>query len=101
EFRKRATKCYVLSCNVPKLSEDIIYPQINKTMNSIVKVSQRYDFEIIKSSFYIKEEKAWIILEYNTDEFSNVKIQQGPHIRHIENGIDFKRKHEDAYIKDD
>jgi tRNA nucleotidyltransferase (CCA-adding enzyme) len=100
EFNKRATKCYILSFNVPELPDDVIYPQVNKTMNSFVNVSKMYDFNIIESNYYIdSENKAHIILEYDVDRLSNVKIHHGPLVRYGENGFNFKEKYPQAYIK--
>ncbi len=100
-FEKRGTKCYVLSFNVPRLPDDVIYPQINKTMNSFIRVSQMYGFNIIESNYYIDpDNRAHIILEYEIDQLSNVKIHHGPQVRYYDNGINFKNKYPNAYIRD-
>lgn len=102
KFSARNTKCYVLSFNVPQLPDDVIYPQVNKTMQSLINVSEIYDFNVIESNFYIDcENKAHIILEYDVDELSNVKIHHGPIVKYRENGFNFKKKYPDAYIKND
>lgn len=102
EFNERGTKCYVLSFNVPELPDDVIYPQISKTMNSFIKVAELYDFNIIENSYYIdNNKKAHIILEFETDELPNVKIHNGPLVKFIENGFKFKNKYPNAYIKND
>lgn len=102
EFVKRGTKCYILSFNVPELPYDVIYPQINKTMNSFVKVSEMYDFNVIENNYYINSNnKANIILEYEFDKLSNIKIHHGPQIKFYENGENFKRKYPNAYIRED
>lgn len=100
EFEKRGTKCYVLSFNVPELPDDVIYPQITKTMNSFINVSEMYDFNIIESNYFIDSNNiANIILEYTVDKLSNVKIHQGPLVKYNENGFNFKEKYPQAYIK--
>lgn len=100
EFDKRGTKCYVLSFNVPELPDDVIYPQITKTMNSFINVSEMYDFNIIESNYYIdSNNKAHIILEYEIDKLSNVKIHHGPQVKYNENGFNFKEKYPNAYIR--
>lgn len=99
-FSERNTRCFVLSFNVPDLPDDVIYPQVNKSMQSFVNVSEIYDFSIIESNFYIDDENmAHIILEYDVDELSNVKIHHGPLVKYAENGLNFKRKYPNAYIK--
>ena len=100
EFNKRGTECYVLSFKVPDLPDDVIYPQIKKTMNSFVKVSQMYDFDIIENNYYIDSENyAHIIFEYEVDRLSNVKIHHGPMVRYREDGFKFKNKYPNAYVK--
>lgn len=102
EFNERNTKCYVLSFNVPQLPDDVIYPQVNKTMQSLINVSKIYDFNIIEGNFYIDNNNiAHIILEYDVDRLSNVKIHHGPVVKYKENGLNFKRKYPNAYIKND
>lgn len=100
EFDKRGTKCYVLSFDVPDLPDDVIYPQIEKTMNSFLKVSRMYDFNIIESTYYINSDnKTHLILEYEVDKLSNVKIHHGPQIRYKQDGFKFKEKYPNAYVK--
>lgn len=101
EFKKRGTTCYVLSFDVPELPDDVIYPQINKTMNSFVKVSEMYDFRVIEKNYYIdSDNKAKIILEYEFNELSNIKIHHGPQIRYQKDGKNFKNKYPQAYIRE-
>ena len=100
EFNERATKCYMLSFNVPELPDDVIYPQVNKTMNSFISVSEMYDFKMLETNFYIdSKNKAHIILEYEINELPNVKIHNGPQVKFKENGLNFKKKYPNAYIK--
>lgn len=102
EFINRGTKTYILSFDVPELPDDIIFPQINKTRKSLVKVSKLHDFSIIESNYYIdSSNKAKIILEYAFDELSNVKIHNGPLIGYKENEKTFKSKYPNAYIRED
>ncbi|WP_069592057.1 CCA tRNA nucleotidyltransferase [Methanosphaera sp. WGK6] len=99
EFNKRQTKCYVLSFNVPKLPTDVIYPQVNKTMKSLEKVSKMYDFRLLEKGYYISSDNvAHILLEYEVDKLSNVKIHHGPLVQDANNSINFKNKYPNAYI---
>ncbi len=102
EFESRDSSCYVLSFNVPELPDDVIYPQISKTMKSLAKTSESNGFSLIDSNFYIDScNVAHIILEYEVNRLSGVKLHNGPSIRYEKNGIDFKKKYHDAYIKND
>ena len=98
-FNTRGTHCYVLSFNVPDLPTDVIYPQVNKTMKSLEKVSKMYDFRLLEKGYYItKDNTANIILEYEVDTLSNVKIHHGPLIQDEKNSNSFKKKYPEAYI---
>lgn len=69
-------------------------------MNSFINVSEMYDFNIIESNYFIDSNNtANIILEYTVDKLSNVKIHQGPLVKYNENGLNFKEKYPQAYIK--
>ena len=39
-------------------------------------------------------------MEYEIDQLSNVKIHHGPQVRYYDNGINFKNKYPNAYIRD-
>ena len=101
EFLERNTKCYVLSFNVPDMPSDIIYPQITKTRKSFERVSGIYDFSVIQSSYFIRENTAHILLEYEFDCISNIKIHEGPLVKLRSNGDNFKNKYDGAFIFED
>ncbi|WP_275542265.1 CCA tRNA nucleotidyltransferase [Methanosphaera cuniculi] len=100
-FKKRKTKCYILSISVPDLPTDVIYPQVNKTMNSLKRVSEMYDFSLLNTSYYLHDNKAYIILEYEYDILPDVKIHNGPRIADKINSQNFKNKYPDAFIMND
>ena len=98
-FNRRGTYCCVLSFSVPPLPSDVIYPQVNKSCKSFTRVSQKYDFSVVRSSYYIRSDnKACILLEYENGALSNIDIGYGPIVRDRVNGDNFKRKNPDAYI---
>lgn len=101
EFNKRSTSCYVLSFKVPELPTDVIYPQINKTMNSLSKVSRMYDFRLLEKNYYISSDNtAHIILEYDVANLSNIKIHNGPLVQDYKNSESFRNKYPDAFVHD-
>jgi tRNA nucleotidyltransferase (CCA-adding enzyme) len=63
----------------PKLIDDVIYPQIRKGMESIIKLCDRYDFNCERADFYLNE-KILIIMEFRRSKLSNEKIHRGPPI---------------------
>lgn len=102
EFKTRKTGCYVFSFNVPDLPTDIIYPQVNKTRKSLVKISRMHDFIPLNSSYYIDSDRvAHIILEYEVDRLPNVKIHCGPKVYDEKNSNNFKTKYPNSYVIND
>ncbi len=101
DYNNRDTKCFVISFNIPHLPSDIIYPQVNKTMKSIVKTSFLKDFRVLNSSYYINHYRAHIILEYEVAKLPEIKIHTGPSIMDNKNGKFFLNKYPHAFIDKD
>lgn len=99
-FKKRNTKTLILSFNIPTLPDDTIYPQINKTQQSLIRTSKLYDFEIFNSTYWITENKAYILLEYEISQLPNIKKHTGPQIYNNINATNFKIKHPNSIIKE-
>ena len=99
EFTKRNTTTLVLSFNVPELPTDVIYPQVNKTMTSLINYSNHYHFNIIDGKYYIdSENSAHILLEYEIGQLPNIEVHHGPLIQDNKNSIKFKKKYPHAYV---
>ncbi|MCD7781140.1 MAG: CCA tRNA nucleotidyltransferase [Methanosphaera sp.] len=98
-FIERGTSTYVLKCQLEHLPTDVIYPQINKTTNSLERVSRGYDFSVIGTRYYMDDNDVmYIIIEYETSSLSNIKIHNGPRIDDVKNSNNFKNKYPDSYI---
>lgn len=101
EFIKRSTTCVMLTFNVPELPTDVIYPQVNKTMTSLLNFSNHYDFKVIDGKYYITQDNtAHILLEYEVGELPNIKLHHGPSIQDFKNSVKFKDKYPDAYVNE-
>lgn len=101
-FEDRKTKTLILTFDVPSLPTDVIYPQINKTKDSLVKISNRYDFKVLENKYYINEDEntAHIILEYEIDNLSDLTVHTGPLVIDSVNSGKFLDKYPNAYIKE-
>ena len=62
EFKERGTHTVLLIFKPPSIPADAIYPQIKKTENSLVNLSEREDFKVFGSDFWTDEKKKVIIL---------------------------------------
>ena len=102
EFNERDTHCVVISFNVPERPDDVIYPQVNKTMHSFQKISELNDFKLLKSGYYInKEYRSSIILEYEIAKLPLFKLHMGPIVKDRKNSQHFLDKYPNAYISNE
>lgn len=101
EFEKRDTTCLVLSFNMPKLPTDVIYPQVNKTCNSLKKISNSNDFNVLDTKYYIDDDNtAHILIEYEIARLSKLKLHSGPLVTDAKNSENFIKRHPNCYVKD-
>lgn len=101
EFNDRNTTCLMLSFNMPQLPTDVIYPQVNKTCNSLEKISNSHDFKVLKAKYYIDDNnRAHILIEYEVATLSKLKLHYGPLVTDVKNTENFIARHPDCYVKD-
>ncbi len=97
-FEDRATKTFILTTQLESLPTDVIYPQVNKTAKSLERVSRKFNFPIIRTGYYINNDQMSIVLEYEYDRLSNIRLHKGPQISDKRNGTNFKKKYDKAYV---
>lgn len=96
---KRDTKFMALKFHKPNLIPDILIPQIRKSIVSIKKMLEQYDFKILNSSFDVNE-NVFIIFELEIFELPKIKKHFGPKVWH-ENSKDFLWKWKRVFIEND
>jgi tRNA nucleotidyltransferase (CCA-adding enzyme) len=103
QFKNRGTRTFLLSFKPPKIPADAVYPQIKKTENSIVRVAESEGFKVFGSDSWTDEnEKALILIEFETWELPNIKKHNGPQIWIREHQERFLEKYgRDAWIEGD
>lgn len=103
EFKIRGTKTLILSFKAPDVPVDALYPQINKTTNSMVSLVERNGFKTIGSDYWTDEDDEIIILlEFETWKLPKFKKHYGPPIWSNEHGEKFHEKYgEKAWLEDD
>lgn len=103
EFQKRGTKSLILQFKAPDIPADALYPQIKKTVNSIVSVVERNGYRTFGSDYWTDEkQEIIIILEFETWKLPQVKKHYGPPIWSREHGAKFQEKYvEKSWVEED
>ena len=99
ELKKRAD-FIVIKFETPEEVEDIIYPQMRKTLRRLEKLLQKHDFRMFNTGFHI-DSSARIFFELESI-LPQLQEVEGPKIFH---GLDhleqFTSKYEATYIRED
>ncbi|EQD39352.1 tRNA CCA-pyrophosphorylase [mine drainage metagenome] len=90
----RGTKFYLIKFKRPDIVDDIIFPQVQKMINSIIRNAQIKGFRILNSEHYIggNGEYVEVLLELEKDLLPNVIIHTGPPVD-LENVLIFMEKY--------
>ena len=89
----RDTELLAIKFNTPKLVEDVIVPQLRKSMNSIRSILESLDFQIHRSDTYMGSEHSLILFEFTVSKLPQIMIHYGPTIWNYENSDKFIDKH--------
>lgn len=103
EFKKKGTKTLILLFKAPDIPADALYPQIKKTLNSIVRVVEKNGFKTFGSDYWTdEEEKILLLLEFETWKLPPIKKHYGPPIWSKEHEEKFLEKYkEKAWLEED
>jgi len=78
---------------VSLISENL-YPQVRKSLKSIVELAERFDFVVDDFLYAIDDEKIFLILFVREELLSETFIHAGPPVKVEKNALDFKRRWE-------
>ncbi len=97
DISRRDSDFVFLLFDIPKISMDILYPQLKKAKERIVDHLIEEDFDLIRSDLWTDEKKVGIItMEFQNLELSSVKKQIGPRVfDDFEFQANFIKKHID------
>lgn len=99
ELKKRA-EILVLDFESPDEVDDIIYPQMRKTLRRLSSELEGNDFRVFEKGFHIGR-SAKIFFELET-KLPEVKMQKGPKLFHGEDHIsEFNSKYSNVKVEDD
>lgn len=99
ELKKRADFT-VIEFDTPEEVDDIVYPQMRKTIRRLETLLRKHDFRIFNSGFHVDEStRIFFEVESSLPELQEVK---GPKIFHGEEHLEqFTSKYDNTYIKQD
>jgi len=103
KFKERESKCLILKFKTPKVPPDTLYPQLKKSMETLVSHLSREGFKVNLSSYWSDEKKnALIIFEFEAWELPRYKKHLGPRIWSKKHTRRFHKKYGDRiWIQDD
>jgi tRNA nucleotidyltransferase (CCA-adding enzyme) len=81
--------------------EDVIYPQMRKTLRRLDNALEDRDFRLYESGFHIGEEKTRVFFELEAS-LPEVREQKGPKVFHgVEHLEQFIQKYDNTFIRDE
>lgn len=103
KFMERGSKCIILEFNPPSVPADTLYPQLKKTMDTLVSHFSREGFKVNRSAYWTDEKKiSLIIFEFETWKLPAYKKHMGPRIWSRKHTKRFHKKYGDRiWIEDD
>jgi len=86
EMERRGTKWHMIKFKKPDVTEDILYPQMRRFVNTLEKIFNENDFKVLRKDFWINDEcivlfemKNWIVPKIDK------KIGPSVYSKHAEN----------------
>jgi tRNA nucleotidyltransferase (CCA-adding enzyme) len=100
EIDKRAD-FLVMEFERPEAVEDVIHPQMRKTLRRLDNALEDRDFRLYESGFHIGEEKTRVFFELEAS-LPEVREQKGPKVFHgVEHLEQFIQKYDNTFIRDE
>jgi tRNA nucleotidyltransferase (CCA-adding enzyme) len=95
KLRERKTKFFAIAMCKPDIIDDILYPQLRKTMERLEKVLAHNEFRILRDHILVDEELGKIFLAFEMEcwELPFINNMRGPPIFAAKNSKDFLKKY--------
>ena len=90
---KRGTGLYAITFDTPPYIEEVIVPQLKRSMSAIVEHLGRNGFAVHHAHYAMKEEKCMFLVELQVTELPHVRIHRGPPLWNRVNAEKFREKH--------
>ena len=94
-------KVLVLEFKKPDLIDDILYPQLRRSLKRIENKITRNEFELFETGIYTDEEHVRLVLDFKVWKLPKARKHVGPQVYHNRDHLDqFKDKYEQVWIED-
>ena len=105
KLKARKTKFIALSFKKPDVSDDVLYPQLRKTLERLTKLLRHHGFDVIRKYHFVLNSKVLLMFELETWIKPFIEKRIGPPIFALKNSKDFLKKYAGAefgpYIEGD
>jgi tRNA nucleotidyltransferase (CCA-adding enzyme) len=104
-MKSRGSSFIAVNFKTPELVDDILYPQLDKMDHSVRALLEDYDFQVLNSGYWAKEQSI-VVFELISSELPAVKKHRGPPVWVNEHARGFKAKYSNSdelfsmYIED-
>jgi len=92
-LKMRGTTLMVTAIRAPKVTDDVLYPQVRKALRAFEELYTRHDFSFVRSGFDMVGEDILFLFEFETFELPYLKKHVGPPAW-VKNAFDFQAKWE-------
>jgi tRNA nucleotidyltransferase (CCA-adding enzyme) len=78
ELSRRGSYLYAITFTTPPLIEDIIVPQLRKSMLTLTELLERHDFKVARADAEMRADRSMILFELLVDTMPAVRYHPGP-----------------------
>jgi tRNA nucleotidyltransferase (CCA-adding enzyme) len=95
DLRDRGTSLYAIYVATPPYIEEIIVPQLRKSLGAICSLLARHEFVVSRAGCEMHEDRSLFLIELLTDTLPPVKRHYGPPVWAFQNANQFVQKYLD------
>ena len=93
EIRSRGTAFYAIYFRTPPFIEEIIVPQLRKSLGAICSLLTRHEFVVSRAAYEMHEDRSVFLMELLVDTLPPVKRHAGPPVWAFQNARQFAQKY--------
>ncbi|MFH0966788.1 MAG: CCA tRNA nucleotidyltransferase [Methanobacteriota archaeon] len=93
ELARRGSYLYAITLKTPELIEDIVVPQLRKSMQTLVELLERHEFVVARADAEMSVDRSMILFELLIDTLPAVRYHPGPPVYSGANAQKFLEKY--------
>jgi tRNA nucleotidyltransferase (CCA-adding enzyme) len=93
ELSRRRSYLYAITIPTPQLIEDIVVPQLRKSMQTLTELLERHEFVVARADAEMLQDRSMIIFELLVDTLPAVRYHAGPPANSSSNARKFLDKY--------